>query len=358
MTGTHTAVASTAKGIMSTIQVPTPIPGPLDVLVKVAYSAIISMDKNIVDHGFLAEPYPAVLGFNAAGTVVQVGEDVESLAIGDRITGFGVGHVEGKGLQQFAVFPANCCAKVPASLELTEAVTIPDNFVTAYYTLFDQLSLPLPTSLPATTPPVAANKPILVYGSGSTVGMYTIQLLKLAGYTKILTTASKQHHEYLHGLGASDTFDYASPTLVEDILRASGGTVPLAVSCISSFTTLAAISKVISGDGKLAIVLPITDSDSLVGNQVYFELPADRSPFKPRVELIYIATFNYMMSNYKSMNIMSSVLTSILESSSLQPNRVRLLDEKDGSIEERVRKGLDMFRRGEVRGEKIVVKID
>lgn len=183
--------------------------------------------------------------------------------------------------------------QVPASLDLPSAVTVPDNFVTAFFTLFDQLALPLPHELPAVTPPPNADTPILIYGSGSTAGMYAVQLLKLAGYTNILTTASKAHHQYLSELGATHNFDYASPTLAKDIQKTIGGGVPLVVDNIATFSTLAAISKFVSPNGKVAVLLPVKDSVGLTGGGLFQALPAEKSQFSPGVELIYVRTFEF-----------------------------------------------------------------
>ncbi|KAJ7763525.1 hypothetical protein DFH07DRAFT_1059231, partial [Mycena maculata] len=52
--------------------------------------------------------------------------------------------------------------QIPDSLALAAAATIPDNFVTAFFTLFDQLSLPI---FPAPAPPPDHAIPILIYGA-------------------------------------------------------------------------------------------------------------------------------------------------------------------------------------------------
>jgi len=354
----HTAITTTAKGVVDAIQVPTLSPGSSDVLVKIEYATLSPVDTYIVDLGFLVQSYPTTLGFSASGTVVKAGDGVKGLVIGDQVAGFAISSPDGRALQQYAVFPANLCAKIPASVDLAAAATISDNFVTAFFTLFGRLSLPIPTAFPATTPPPDANTPILIYGCGSTVGIYAVQLLKLAGYTKILTTASKRHHEYLSQLGASHNFDYGSPTLADDIISAIDGHVPLVVNCISTIKTLAAISKFIDKNGKLAILVPVKDSDGLTGGQMWTELPSDLSPFTPDIELIYVETFMFQQNEYMKDNLMSSVLPSLLKSSSLHPNKVILLDKKDGSLKERTEKGIEKLRKGEIRGEKLVVKVD
>ena len=60
-------------------------PGPGEVLIKVESTALNPADWKIQALGLLVETYPAVLGFDAAGTIVQLGEGVSSFAIGDRV---------------------------------------------------------------------------------------------------------------------------------------------------------------------------------------------------------------------------------------------------------------------------------
>ena len=65
----------------------TPRPGPGEALVKVEATALNPLDWKIQALGLFVEKYPAVLGFDAAGTIAQVGEDVppSSFAIGDHV---------------------------------------------------------------------------------------------------------------------------------------------------------------------------------------------------------------------------------------------------------------------------------
>jgi hypothetical protein len=177
-------------------------------------------------------------------------------------------------------------------------VTIPDNFVTAFYTLFNQLSLPIPESFPANSPPPLASTTILIYGAGSTAGQYAIQLLHAAGYQNVIATASPKHHEYLSSLGATSAFDYKSPDLVNDISKVVGGDglVTLAVDCICAEGTLAIIAKLISPKGKLAILLPVKEGNTLtVGSEgkMFMELPASMNPLPEGTQVVAVRTFLY-----------------------------------------------------------------
>jgi NADPH:quinone reductase-like Zn-dependent oxidoreductase len=83
----HTAIVATdGKGHIDTIQVPTPKPGPGEVLIKVDYAAFIAFDTYITDIGYYVSDFPHTLGHDAAGTVIKVGEGVKNLRVGDRVS--------------------------------------------------------------------------------------------------------------------------------------------------------------------------------------------------------------------------------------------------------------------------------
>ncbi|KAJ6447548.1 hypothetical protein C8R47DRAFT_1172669 [Mycena vitilis] len=293
------------------------------------------------------EAFPVILGFNAAGTVAEVGSGVSTLTVGDRVTGFSVFGAGRKGgpkgtMQQFVLLPSFQCSKVPQSLALDAAATIPDNFITAFYTIFDQLALPIPTSFLAATPPPIHETPILVYGAGATAGQYAVQLLRAAGYNNISATASPAHHEYLRSLGATHVFDYRSPTLAAEVAKAG---------------TLARIAEVLRPTGTVAVLLPIKQGDKVaVGDApMYWEIPTDRNPFAPETTFKYVRTFLYGQNEFLRDNLMPRILPELLEQGLIKPNRVRLLDQ--GTFKERVAEGLDLLRNNSVSGEKIIVKV-
>ena len=190
--------------------------------------------------------------------------------------------------------------QIPDSLPLDAAATIPDNFVTAFWSLFDQLQLTFPSTVPKNGTPVpsppSADTSILVYGAGATSGQYAIQLLNLAGYKNILVTASPKHHGHLHNIGATHTFDYSSPTLTQDIEAAARGKVSVILDCVTAEGTLAVTSKVISSNGTVALLLPIKRGNKLTSDvdaELAMELADDKSPFPHTVKVIGVQTFTY-----------------------------------------------------------------
>ncbi|KAJ3856764.1 chaperonin 10-like protein [Lentinula lateritia] len=362
---THTAIASLSLKYFDTVQVPTPAPGEGEVLIKVAYAAMIAFDTYINDLGYSAT-FPMIFGFNASGTVAEVGGGIDDLQIGDRVTAFTFRNSEAKGMQEYTLQTRSVTAKIPDSVSLEAAAAIPDNFIAAFNSLFnpEYLGLPYPTSFPAPESPPFADVPILIYGAGSTTGHYAIQLLHSAGYTNVLVTASPKHHEYLRSLGATHTFDYNSPALIEDInsvvTASEGGKLKFVLDCITAQTTMAAISKVVSIEGTVAVLLPLklgSNIRSAESDTMWLEIPDSLNPLPKGTRLAGVRTFLFEQFPYLKDNLMTNILPTLLEKKIVQPTKIRLLDESYGSLKDRVEVGLDLLRNNKVSGEKVIVKI-
>jgi len=206
-----------------------------------------------------------------------------------------------------------------------------------------------------------AHVPILIYGAGATSGQYAIQLLKLAGYENILATASIKHHVHLRTLGATHTFDYSSPSLTEDIEAAAGGKVSLILDCVTAEATIAVASKVISSNGTIALLLPIKQGNKVTGEadaEMAMELADEKNPFPKTVKVIGVKTFTYHTNEYLKDNLMPKILPDLLAKGHIEPNRMRLLDNKQTSLRERAEQGIELLRENKVSGEKVIVKIN
>ncbi|CZR65685.1 related to oxidoreductase [Phialocephala subalpina] len=167
--------------------------------------------------------YPFIMGIDVAGEVVEVGSAVTRFKIGDRVIGFCTGTNENindaaqSGFQEYTVVLDHMSAKIPDSMSYEKASVIPLGLSTASCGLFqtDQLSLQLPTS-PARK---QTGKTILIWGGSTSVGVNAIQLAVAAGY-EVFTTCSPRNYELVKSLGASQAWDYNSPTVVNDMVKA------------------------------------------------------------------------------------------------------------------------------------------
>ncbi|TDL19411.1 GroES-like protein [Rickenella mellea] len=357
-TQTHTAVATTALGVLGQIQVPTEKPGPGEVLIEIHYASLMAFDAWQVDTGFFVFGYPLVLGYSGAGKIAEVGDGVNDLAVGDRVCAFTYSPSKSSSMQEYAVISRSYVGKIPDNLPFDGAATISDNFVTAFWTVFGNLKLPIPKSFSASTPPPDADTPILVWGAGSSAAQYAVQLLKLAGYTRIIVTASPKHHAYLRTLGAAHTFDYNSADVVKEIREAAGGHVAIAFNPIASETSCAAVAQVLGSGSKLAILLPVKEGSAVTGpkgSKMHMEIPQNIKDICKGVEIFGIETGEYYKNAELRDNLMPKILPRLLASGAIQPNKLRLLNK--GTFKDRVEEGLDMLRNNKVSGEKVVVQV-
>jgi NADPH:quinone reductase-like Zn-dependent oxidoreductase len=104
-------------------EVPEPRPGPGEVLVRIAAASINPIDWKLRSgalRAFRPLPFPAILGRDASGEVVEVGPGVQGFAPGNRVLGL-VQHAHAERV----VAPAAAWAHVPAGLDLIDAAALP-----------------------------------------------------------------------------------------------------------------------------------------------------------------------------------------------------------------------------------------
>lgn len=193
--------------------------------------------------------------------------------------------------------------QVPDSLALSDAASIPDNIITGFITAFVTLSLPLPSSFPASSPPPDSDAPIIVYGASASSGQYILQALVLAGYKKVIATASPHNHKFLLSLGASAVYDYRAPDFVEQVLAATGGKkVKLAIDTIATKPSLALLSKLVGGGtgaeskAQLAVLLPVKDGNKITNAadvEIHLGIPTWAKDLFPDTDVLPVVSIDY-----------------------------------------------------------------
>lgn len=149
--------------------VPTPKPGPGEVLIRIVASAVNPFDL-MLRQGFMAQyvplPLPAILGGDAAGTVAELGAGVSGWAVGDRVVADFAAN--GKGAHaEYGVVPASSIARLPASLGFEQGAALVKAGLTGRQTV-DALG-------------VKAGQRVLVSGGLGAVGRAAIQYLRQLG---------------------------------------------------------------------------------------------------------------------------------------------------------------------------------
>jgi NADPH2:quinone reductase len=152
-------------------------------------------------------PLPGVLGFEAAGEVVELGEGVNTLQIGDRI----VAPVSSGGYAEYATANANFALPVPEGITFAQATSIVIQGISAYALL----------KLAAKPGP---DETVLIQAAAGGVGLYLVQLARIMDVGKIIALASSQEKlDLVTTLGADVAIDYSLDGWTERVLDQTGG---------------------------------------------------------------------------------------------------------------------------------------
>ena len=265
---THAAVITVAiRDPLQIHQVPTVHPSESEVRIRVEWTASTPLDLHQADGGLLVN-HPQVLGDGIGGIVVELGPGVQRLQLNDKVFGFSWRSQQEKGHQIYATAAENLFAVLPDGITMQEAVTLPNNFVTAYHTIVTDLGLTLPWPKPSDYTPQHAEDLILIWGASSSVGQIALQILKYFGYRNLLATASLKHHDLLKSYGAAQLFDYNNPDVVTSILassskRSAEPSIPFILDCIGSqHGSVRPLARIAQSGAKVAILLPVIIRDA------------------------------------------------------------------------------------------------
>jgi NADPH:quinone reductase-like Zn-dependent oxidoreductase len=179
---------------------PRPVPGPRQVLVKVAATSFNPVDAGIRG-GYLSEVYaitfPHIPGVDVAGTIAELGDDVQGWNVGDAVVAFLPLDADGAAAE-YALAPAESLAAAPKSVEVADAAALPAPGLTAWQSLFEIAGL-------------TAGQTILINGASGAVGGYAVQLAKQAGAV-VTATAKERDADRLREYGADRIVDYIDYT--------------------------------------------------------------------------------------------------------------------------------------------------
>ncbi len=184
-------------------EVPDPVPGPKQVVVKLKATSINPIDWKLRE-GYLKQmmdwEFPIIIGWDAAGVITEVGDEVTEWKIGDEVfarpdtTRFGT-------YAEYTAIDDHLLAPLPTGISFEEAASVPLAGLTAWQALFDHGQL-------------KAGEKVLIHAGAGGVGTLAIQLAKNAG-AHVITTASSKNAEFLTSLGADEVIDYKTTSFVD-----------------------------------------------------------------------------------------------------------------------------------------------
>lgn len=187
-------------------ELPTPEPGPGEVLVRIRVAAINPIDTYIRG-GVIPFPvkFPYVPGCDLAGVVEAVGPEVTRFQVGDRVWGSNQGLFGRQGsLAEYAAVHEDWIYPTPESMSDEEAAAGALTGITAHLGLFLHAGL-------------KSGEVVFVNGGTGGVGSLVVQFAKAAGATVITTAGTEEKRNLAQKLGADLVLDYRAAILDEEI---------------------------------------------------------------------------------------------------------------------------------------------
>lgn len=221
--------------VLSIAEIADPVPGPDEVLIDVAAISIEGGD--LIHRRTMAPPRrDHVVGYASAGTVIAVGSEVTTRAVGDRVTVFAL---DGSHAALRAV-PEAQTWRIPDGLDLARAAALPISFGTAHHCLFARGAL-------------EAGETVLIQAGAGGVGIAAIQLARRAGARVIAISSGADRLAKLIALGADHVVDHRSDDVVAAVAALTDGKgADLVVDPVG--TTLATSLRALRAEGRLVFV--------------------------------------------------------------------------------------------------------
>lgn len=209
MTEMMRAIEITKPGgpeVLQETQRPMPKAGHGQVILKVAYAGVNRPDA-LQRAGAYAPPPTAsdLPGLEASGEVVEIGDGVTGLAVGDQVCAL----LPGGGYAEYVMTPAAHCLPVPKGMGMKEAACLPETFFTVWSNVFMRGGL-------------KAGERILIHGGSSGIGTTAIQLAHAFGARVFVTAGNAEKCAACVKLGAERAINYREEDFVE-VIKAEGG---------------------------------------------------------------------------------------------------------------------------------------
>ncbi|MFG0833984.1 zinc-binding alcohol dehydrogenase family protein [Aeromonas bivalvium] len=158
---------------------PTPTPGPRDLLVRIRATSVNPVDTKVRAPKAKVESNPRVLGWDAVGEVVAVGQEVTLFKAGDRV--WYAGDISRPGSNsELQLVDERIAALAPVSLSDVEAAALPLTAITAWEALFERMGLTREST-----------GRLLIIGGAGGVGSIAIQLARQLTRMEVIATASR-----------------------------------------------------------------------------------------------------------------------------------------------------------------------
>ena len=199
-----------------------PEPGPDQVLVQVGATSVNPIDRRLRAGElteYISRTFPVVPGWDMAGRIVKLGENVTDWQVGDDILGLAfTWSIQHGSYAEYAPIDVTAITRKPAHLSFDEASALPLVSLTAWQALIEFGEL-------------KAGQSILIQAGSGGVGSIAIAIAKHIG-AKVYTTTRQANFEYAKSLGADVLIDYTVEDYREVIRSHEPDGVDLVLECL------------------------------------------------------------------------------------------------------------------------------
>ena len=223
-----------------------PSPSGRDLLVEIKAISVNPADTKVRANARPEANTWKVLGWDAAGVVVEVGPEATVFKPGDEV--FYAGSITRPGTYaEFHLVDERIVGRKPRTLDWAESAALPLTSITAWESLFDRLDVN-GRSVPGAAPA------ILIIGGAGGVGSIAIQIArKLTDLTVIATASRPETKAWASNLGAHHVLDHSKP-LSKEVAALGIGPVPFVLSTTNTDAHLSEIVELMAPQGRFALI--------------------------------------------------------------------------------------------------------
>ncbi|KAL8968766.1 MAG: hypothetical protein Q9197_004700 [Variospora fuerteventurae] len=326
-----------------------------DVLIRVSAVALNPTDYKMPSY----HPVPgAIIGCDFMGTVVSAGAaQVEQAPPGSRlcgpIYGSNPGNPNSGAFAEYLVADGRLCLRVPDAWSDLEGAALGGiGWATVGLAMEDSLKLTGLPSKPAPVRPDGTRVPVFVYGGATATGTMACQLLASSGYDPV-ATASPASAALVKRFGAVTTVPWSSPTCGETIRDKTKGSLRHALDCITTPESARCCFTALGRIGARYASLDHANEEWRTRKAVKVDMPFTYVVMGQEVKLPGVYHRDADPSKFDLGVRWCQEVQTLLDQGRLRCHPPREVPGRwQGII-----KGLDMLKAGQVRGQKLVVRI-
>jgi NADPH:quinone reductase len=197
-----------APEVLQVHEIPTPKPGPGQILVRVRAAGVNPYDTYMRNGTYaIKPPLPYTPGSDAAGTVEAVGQGLKKFQAGDRV--YTVKTLTG-AYAEYALADESQLYPLPDKISFAQGAGLWVPYGTAYTALHHQAE-------------ARAGETLLIHGASGGVGTAAVQIARAMGLTVIGTAGTARGMELAKQQGAHFVFDHRKAGYAEELLKVTGG---------------------------------------------------------------------------------------------------------------------------------------